>query len=239
MTCELLETMVAAHGGNRKWFEFDKATAVVSIDGEVWASGSAMAFAHTEVEILTQEESVTLVSLPNRCVRSVFKPNIIQLETPGEELLETRYNPKSSFHPGGKLSDWDRFQLAYVCSYSIWNCLTQPFLFTYSGFDVKEVSALSVGGETWRGVRVTYPAYIASPSREVICYVGDDGLMRRQDFVHQNLDGIGISSFMTEYADIQGLRIPVKRSLYPTKDLDKPGEKSLFATIGISDLRFS
>lgn len=236
----LLDRVLAAHGGNLKWFEFHSATARVKIEGAVWAGDlGAPAFADTEVAILTQEESLTMVSTTDPGLRSTFKPNLIQIETPGEDMVETRYNPKSSFVPGGRLADWDRFQTAYVCGYSIWNCLTQPFLFAFSGFEVQEMPPIVMGAERWRGIRVKYPSYIASPSGEVTCYVGDDGLMRCQDFEHHNLGGIAIRSVMSDYAEIQGLRLPVRRSLYLAEDLHRGSDAPLFASIAIDDIRFS
>lgn len=240
MTCELLETMIDAHGGLQKWFEFSRATARVLITGDVWSSPKGEpVFADTQIEILTQEESVTMVSNGSSGLRSVFRPNIIQLEVPGEELVETRYNPRTSFEAGGRLSEWDKFQMAYVCSYSIWNCLTQPFLFSFSGFEIEEVAPRPAGTETWRTIKVEYPEYIVSPSRQIICYVGDDGLMRQQDFVHHNLNDITISSVMTEYAEIQGMRLPVVRKLYLAKDLENGTDAPLFASIQIKDIAFS
>ena len=67
-------------------------------------------------------------------------------------------------------------------SYALWTYLTQPFLYSYPGFETVEIEPWEEDGETWRRLKVIFPGDIASHTREQTSYFGSDGLLRRHDY---------------------------------------------------------
>ena len=65
------------------------------------------------------------------------------------KVIELRTNPRSSFPP----FDWGTtrchaIQIAYFLSASNWNYLTEPFGFTYTGVQAREIEPWQEDGET-------------------------------------------------------------------------------------------
>jgi hypothetical protein len=78
---------------------------------------------------------------------------------------------------------WDNLHVAYFDSYALWTYLTIPFLYTYSGFVTEELLPWQEDGEVWRPLRAIFPDNTASHTREQVSYFGNDGLLRRHEYV--------------------------------------------------------
>jgi hypothetical protein len=82
-------------------------------------------------------------------------------------------------------------QRAYFGGYATWIYLSAPFMFTMPGVRTEEIAPVQEKRETWRGLRVTLPADIASHSPVQDFYFGEDFLMRRQDYTLDVAAGCG------------------------------------------------
>ena len=71
-----------------------------------------------------------------------------------------------------------------------------------------------VDGETWRRLKVTFPDHIKSHTREQISCFGPDGLLRRQDYTVDILDGAPGLNYAADYRDVDGIIIPATRRIY-------------------------
>ena len=74
-------------------------------------------------------------------------------------------------------TSWDPLRRAYFNGYALWTYLTTPFLLGHGRS--KKSNPRHEGAETWRGLRATFPAEIASHSSEQEFYFGEDMLIRR------------------------------------------------------------
>jgi len=129
-------------------------------------------------------------------------------------LIESRDNPEESFKGQQLLTPWDDIHVAYFCGEALWTYLNTPFLYIYEGFKTEEVSAIQVEGETWRRLKITFPDYVKSHTREQISCFGPDGLLRRHDYTVDILGGATGLNYASEYRDVDGIIVPTKRRIY-------------------------
>jgi hypothetical protein len=83
----------------------------------------------------------------------------------------------------------------------MWIYLTQPFLYSYPGFEVAEIEPWEEDGEILRRLKVKFPATIASHTHEQISYFGEDGLLRRHDYAVDVLRGAEGANYCSDYRD--------------------------------------
>ena len=126
-------------------------------------------------------------------------------------LAKTRKNRSK-----GKQRDtpWDDLHVAYFQGEALWTYLTTPFLYTYPGFVTEEISPIEVDGESWRRLKVTFPDYIKSHTREQISCFGPDGLLRRHDYTVDILGGATGLNYASRYRTVNGIVFPTKRRIF-------------------------
>jgi len=73
---------------------------------------------------------------------------------------------------------------------------------------------IQVEGETWRRLKVIFPDYVKSHTREQISCFGPDGLLRRHDYTVDILGGATGLNYASEYRDVNGIIVPTKRRVY-------------------------
>ena len=108
--------------------------------------------------------------------------NSVTVQTEGGRMLQSRSNPRSSFSHQALNSPWDDLHVAYFNSYALWTYLTIPFLYTYPGFFVEEISPWNENGEEWRRLKAIFPDGVATHTKEQVSYFGPDGLLRRHQY---------------------------------------------------------
>ncbi len=97
-------------------------------------------------------------------------------------MVEALGQPRASFAGHTAETPWTTLQLAYFVGTAMWTYLTQPFTFTLPGFETAELEPWQENGEQWRRLRVVWPGHPATHSALQTVYVGDDGLIRREDY---------------------------------------------------------
>lgn len=235
--CALLAEVMDAHGGQEQFRRFRTARGNFRIEGDIWSSrGGPPALVSGIFEIGLRDQTVRLHCAVPRRIESSFTPKVIAIHSPEGGFVETQYNPRSSFPLRETERPWDDFQLAYICSYSLWNVITQPFLFAYDGFRTIELSPLEVDGRRLRRVEITFPPHIAAHAPRIICHVAPDGRMHSQDFRFDLLDA-AMTSVFADYADVQGVRLPTRRSMFRKTELAR-ANPSIFAEVKIEKLTF-
>jgi hypothetical protein len=175
----LLKIATDAHGGLNAWNQFESVRASVSIGGALWDQKQLPGlFNNSRVDLkLRQQEVIT--DLPDIAERIVFTPGQVSLESDHGTRLDTRIDPRSSFAGQSADSKWDKLHAGYFCSYALWGYLTTPFLYTYPGFETREIEPWQENGEHWRVLEVTFPKEYAAHTRTQYSYFGEDGLLRR------------------------------------------------------------
>jgi hypothetical protein len=150
----LLQAAIAAHGGLNRWNSYRKISLDLSVVGALWDfKGQTGLFrdAHYEAELNAQRAILGRFGGPDQRVR--FSPNRLVLETASGEPIESRDNPRGAFKGHQNDTPWDRFHAAYFDGYALWTYLTQPFLYSYPGFETFEIEPWDEDGETWRRLK--------------------------------------------------------------------------------------
>jgi hypothetical protein len=215
---DLLETAVTAHGGLDRWNQITSITVDASIGGAFWSlknQGDALKQIRFEVETTQQHLTMDFIGQDKR---SVFDPFRVEMQDSGGDLVEARDDPEASFDGHQFETPWDDLHLAYFTGEALWTYLNIPFLYTTAGFSTEEISPIDVDGETWRRLKVTFPEYIKTHTRQQVSCFGPDGLLRRHDFTIDVLDGAPGLLYATDYRDVDGIIIPTTRRAWQGDD---------------------
>jgi hypothetical protein len=211
---ELLNLAVKAHGGLERWNEVKSVRMQASITGAIWhVKGKPDYLKNIVMTADTKSELVT-TEFPGQNKRSIFVPNRIVMEKLDGTVIGTRDEPERSFEGHKRETPWDDIHVTYFSGEALWTYLTTPFLYTYQGFKTEEIASIQVETETWRRLKVTFPDYIKSHTREQISCFGPDGLLRRHDYTVDILGGATGLNYASEYRDVDGIIFPTKRRIY-------------------------
>ena len=235
---DLLATAIAAHGGLDRWNRFKSVALELSIGGALWdLKGQSGLFANTRFEADTHQQVAVVSGFGAAGDRIRFTPSRVTLERPDPTMWEVRDNPRQAFEGHGLETPWDFLHAAYFNAYALWTYATQPFLYAYPGFLTEELDPWSENGETWRRLKVTFPQEVASHTRHQVTYFGPDGLMRRHDYTVDVLGGVGGAQYIDDYRDIQGLKVPHQRRVYPLGEGNRPEHEPLLVSIDVREAR--
>ncbi|HMB94694.1 MAG TPA: hypothetical protein VKK61_01510 [Tepidisphaeraceae bacterium] len=211
---ELLNLVVKAHGGLDRWNKVKAIKVAASITGAIWyVKGNGDFLKNVILTAETQAERLT-VNFPGQNKRAIFEPNRIVIETVNGNPIEARDNPEKSFEGQKRETPWDDIHVIYFVGEALWTYLNTPFLYTHDGFATEEISSIQVEGETWRRLKVTFPDYVKSHTREQIFCFGSDGLLRRHDYTVDILGGATGLNYASDYREVDGIIIPTKRRVY-------------------------
>jgi hypothetical protein len=236
---ELLAQAVAAHGGLERWNGFDAVTATFVTGGQLWAiKGVVQDAAPHQVTVALHEERAAIAPFGGPAWGLVFTPDRVAIETRERAIVAERASPRAAFAGHGMDTPWDPLQRAYFNGYTLWTYLTTPFLLTLPGFAVAEIAPWREGDELWRGVRATFPPYLASHSPEQEFYFGEDVLLRRHDYHVDVAGGFAAAHYVSDVVEADGLRLPTRRRAYLRDDRLRPLPERLLISIDLSDVRF-
>jgi hypothetical protein len=236
---DLLELAVEAHGGLKRWSQLTTVKASLSITGKLWqlkAQPEALKDVVVEAQLKRQQLTTHLIA-KNR--RSVFTPDRVSIESESGILEEGRDDPRSTFQGQRLETPWDDLHVAYFNSYALWNYLTIPFLYTYPGFVIEKLATWKEDGEHWRALKVRFPDYIATHTRNQISYFGPEGLLRRHEYTVDLLGNAPGLNYASDYRNVAGVAVPTKRRVfaYDSEKRKIPGDP--LVAIDIREIAFS
>jgi hypothetical protein len=219
---DLLDSVVAAHGGLDRWNQISSITVEASITGAFWGlKGKGDALTDVRLGVDTTRQLVTM-DFAGQDKRSVFEPSRVVVRRGDGTLIEGRDDPERSFDGHQFDTPWDDIHLAYFVGEAQWTYLTMPFLATWPGFGTEEIAPIEAGGETWRRLEVTFPDHITSHSRQQVFCFGPDGLLRRHDFTIDLLGGVPSQLDAAGYREVDGIILPTRRRAYDQVTPDHP-----------------
>jgi hypothetical protein len=154
-------------------------------------------------------------------------------------LIEKRDAPRRAFEGQRFETPWDDLHVAYFDSYALWTYLTIPFLYTYPGFVTEELPPWQEDGEEWRPLRAVFPDNIASHTREQISYFGQDGLLRRHEYVVDVMGGARGLNYAYDYREVNGIMAPTTRRVVAFDDNKRKIPDPVLVAIDIREIAFS
>jgi hypothetical protein len=236
---DLLQVAVDAHGGLSRWNQLKRVKASLSITGAIWQmKGKPDILKDVSIEAELHKERLT-THFNGKGIRTVFEPNRVIVETEGGRLVDNRDDPRSAFRGHTRQTPWDDVHVAYFSSYALWNYLTIPFLYTYSGFVTEELAPWQENGEQWRPLKVTVPDSVASHSREQVAYFGPDGLLRRHAYTVDIMGGAAGLNYASDLRNVDGIVVPTKRRVYARDANNQKIPEPVLVAIDIREIAFS
>jgi hypothetical protein len=128
---------------------------------------------------------------------------------------------------------WSDLQLAYFAGYAMWTYLNIPFLLARPGVESEEVEPWQESGETWRRLKVRFPADIATHSTEQTLYFDRQGLLRRQDY-NVEIDGTaGAAHYVYDHKEFSGIVFPTKRRVFRRQPDGRSAPEPLIISIDL------
>ena len=232
----LLKFALEAHGGLKAWDKFQSLRANVSVGGALWDQKELPGlFKNARIELnLSYQDVVThLVDFEERIV---FTPHQISLESESGKTLDACNDPRSRFSsPNCK---WDKLHAGYFSSYALWGYLTTPFLYTYPGFEAREIDPWYEDGERWRVLQVTFPDEYAAHTRTQYSYFGEDGLLRRHLYTVDVLGGAPGANYASEYRVVDGVMLATRRRVLAYDDARQKVAEPILVSIDLSEIHF-
>ncbi|WP_271898447.1 hypothetical protein [Candidatus Phyllobacterium onerii] len=235
----LLDEVLAAHGGLNRWEEFSSVGATIVTGGTLWGMKGLIQDStprRMTVSLHEVHASVKPFGAPNQ--RTDFTPDRIAIETDDCNVVAERRNPRASFECHGRLTPWDPLQRAYFNGYALWTYLTTPFVLSLPAVVLEEIKPWIEADQVWRVLRATFPSNLPTHSEVQDFYFGGDYLLKRHDYTVEIADGLTAAQLVYDYIDVQGLRLPTKRRAY-YRGMDGRTTDTLLVSIDLSDLRFS
>ena len=121
----------------------------------------------------------------------------------------------------------------------MWTYLNIPFLLARPGVEADEGEPWQDSGETWRRLRVHFPANIVTHSSEQTLYFDRQGLLRRQDYT-VDIDGTaGAAHYVYEHKEFSGIVFPTKRRVFRRTPNGRPAPEPLIISIDLNQIVLS
>jgi len=229
---KLAKQAIDAHGGLETWNRFTALSAHLIQGGDLWAAkGKAGVLADVTVTVGLRDEKASHWPFGSPDRRSRFEPQRVAIEDAKGKVLEELIEPRASFQ--GHAATWSNLQLAYFAGYAMWTYLNIPFLLARPGVESEEMEPWQEAGETWRRLKVRFPADIATHSAEQTLYVDRQGLLRRQDYIVE-IDGTaGAAHYLYDHEEFSGIVFPTKRRVFRRQPDGHPGPKPVIISIDL------
>jgi hypothetical protein len=212
---QLLDKVIAAHGGAEGWRSVSTITARGTLGGLLPKRFPGDRLANFTVEVEAAEQHTVIHDFPRAGRRAVFDRGEVRIETEDGERLDARTSPRSAFFGLSGIRRnvrWDPLDTAYFAGYAFWNYLTSPLPLTRDDVVVTEVEPWREG----RRLRAAFPSHLDTHCREQTFYVDDDGLIRRHDFVAEPVGAWASAALHCDrHRRFDGLVFPARRRVFP------------------------
>lgn len=180
---DLLEKVLAVHGGLDNWRH------VNTIDFRMTFRGAALEFKkqpqglrNVLVKIDPRRQRTLITPFPTPGRRGIFGDGRVTIETEAGVKISELDEPRKSFEGYRPETPWTEQQLLYFVGYALQNYMTMPFLLAKDGVRCEEIAPHEEHGESWRVLKVTFPAGIHVHCPEQKFYFNDTGYLVRNDY---------------------------------------------------------
>jgi hypothetical protein len=237
----LLAEALDAHGGLGRWNQLKSADVHCLVNGDVWtvkAVPGILTNFHYQIDL--HEQRGCFPKFMRSDQRATFAASRVAIETSKGAVVEELLQPRVSLEGQTLQTTWSKLQLIYFVGYAIWSYMTAPFCFAMPGFATEELDPWQQGDETWRRLKVTFPEYLARHAREQTYYFGDDGLLRRHDYVAEAVAKDSVAThYITDNMQFAGITIGTRQRIYVLNPDGGHSAEPLLVSLDIEEVSFS
>lgn len=237
---DLIEFVLDAHGGERRWQQATSVSAQVHVRGPFWASKG-------QPDLLGRESVVADVHRQRIAMTPVGAGGTLEFDGSTDRVTITGRDghavdelaaPRTSMAGFTGGTAWTRTQAGYFISYATWTYLVEPFLVTLPGVQAREIETWSEVGETWRRLEVHFPDTVHTHSRVQTYYFdADTGLQRRVDYSPDVNGNPPVAHYTSEHHDFGGLIVPTRRRVLLRRDDGTAIQESAAILLDVDDVR--
>jgi hypothetical protein len=217
---DLLDEVIDAHGGRRRWSTAREVSAHVRSGGLLMRlKGRGGSFEDYGLSVSTEEQSAVFEPYPDQGRSGLWSGEAVRVLAADGSVVDQRTEPRRAFSGRSGLRRklrWDDLDALYFAGYAMWNYLNLPFLLERPGFDVREGEPMDADGERWRRLDVTFPDGLHTHCREQSFYFDSGGLLRRHDY-HPDVvsSRANAARICDEHRGIDGLVFPTRIRVFP------------------------
>ncbi len=231
---DLLDRAIAAHGGWSRWEKARTVKAHIAVGGAVLhVKGFPQAYADIYWEIDAHKPHTEFTPFLKAGQRGIWEPNQTSVVSQTGEVTAKLNAPRTSFAGHTVMTKWDELQLIYFTGYALWTYFATPFLFKLPGVKTDEIAPWTNEGETWRRLKVTFPADLHSHSTEQTYYFNADGLLTRQDYSVETMGGTNSCHYSSNHKTFDGLVFPTTRRVYAIGEHNLPVQDRVAVSIDV------
>ncbi|HWT36464.1 MAG TPA: hypothetical protein VN289_09285 [Paraburkholderia sp.] len=231
------QAIIDAHGGLAQWRKFTQVRANLVQGGALWTlKGQAGVLDRATVTVATDRQWASHAPFGALAAKSEFTCDAIALLDQTGRVIEEQRNPRASFDGHTLETPWTELQLAFFAGCAMWTYLNTPFVLAWDGVECEDAGEWKERGETWRKIRVRYPASIEVFSKAQAIYVGADNLVRRLDYDVEIAGNTPGAHYVSDYITVSGIRIPTRRLIYPRLPDGTSVAEPLVVSIDLSDI---
>ncbi|WP_084582897.1 hypothetical protein [Sphingomonas azotifigens] len=236
---KLAADILDAHGGLDRWKRHDRLTAHLVQGGVLWPlKGQAGVLDDTSVTVSLREIHASHAPFGTIAARSDYRPDRVALLDAAGGAIEALDQPRASFAGHTLETPWTAPQLAYFAGCAMWTYFNMPFLLAWDGVETDELDVWEEDGQRWRRLRVQLPPTIVSHSSVQTLYITDEGLIARHDYDVEIAGGTPGAHYLTDYVEVDGIRLPTRRRIYPRQPDGQRVPEPLVVSIDIDHYVF-
>lgn len=236
---DLLDEVIEAHGGRRRWRKVSEINAHVRSGGLLMRSKlKHRRFTDYGLSVATDRQSAVLQPYPKSGRTGVYEEGSARILDGDGAVVAERDDARDAFFGLSGLAKkvwWNDLDALYFAGYAMWNYLNLPFLLERPGFAISEGEAMNVDGERWRRLDVTFPGDFHTHCREQSFYFDGGGLLRRHDY-HPDvvLSRANAARLCDGHREIDGLVFPTSIKVFPKGPGGRvlPGPKPVWIELG-------
>ena len=237
---ELVDLVLNAHGGRKRWDLLNTVTIQVSIQGITWPRKGypdSLNDIKFKANLHAPFDTWSPMFAPDQ--KAAFNGTDVAILKNSGEVVEEMENARDSFAGHELLTPWSRLQLVYFVGYATWNYMNTPFMFAKPGFHFLEMDAWEENGETWRRLQVIFPDYLPTHSTRQVFYFSEDGLLKRHDYWPEVLGNNSAVHYYSDYKQFNGIKAPTTHRIYPLNDADNTAMKDiLLVSLDIASMQY-
>lgn len=238
-TIDLLSLAIKAHGGLKRWNEFNQLKVHLSTLGYLWTvKGHEGALRDINMTIDLRRQRSGQEKVFPEGLRTAFEPKRVSLTTQDGKLVEELSNPLETFKGLQWETHWSRLQLVYFGLYATYTYFTTPFHLTWPGVIAREIEPWAEAGEIWRRLEVIYPDSFVTHNKRQVFYFDENGLLKRHDYWAETLGGAGAAHYVFDYKEFDGIIMPTRHFIYQLQDNNQYVPEPVLVTMKIFDARF-
>ncbi len=173
--------MLEAHGGIESWGKVQLLKIDLDIGGNLLLTKcKSPRLRNLHCSVFANEIKTVIENYPKSGLWGIFQNDHVEIvddvgsSVGGRKVVREKLTQKKI---------WDDLDLLYFLGYAIWNYASTPFLLCFHGVEAKEISSWrSQQGQTFRRLRVRFPASIPTHCSTQIFYFDDKYMQTRLDY---------------------------------------------------------